>query len=47
LIVVFEVAFLEDLILLPSPRVLLQIGVKVVSIALSEIFSFGSWKNGG
>lgn len=35
LIVVFEVALLQNLVFLPRPRVLLQIGVKVVSITLS------------
>ncbi len=47
LIVVLEIALLQDLILLPGPRMLLQMGVKVVAIAFPQIFALGSWEDGG
>jgi hypothetical protein len=47
LIVVLEIALLQDLILLPGPRVLLQMGIKVVAIAFPQIFALGSWEDGG
>ena len=47
LIVILEVTLLQDLIFLPGPRVLLQMGVKVIAIAFPKIFALGSWEDGG